>query len=125
MPLTETEIRKAKPADKAFKMTDGRGLYLLVTPAGSKLWRWKYRVDGKEKVMAVGTYPDMNGPQARMRHEDERRKLLAGIDPMAQTWSRPAQIASVQALPFILRAARNQAAHPQAACSAWPPAYVR
>lgn len=84
MPLTETEIRKAKPTEKAFKMADGRGLYLLVTPTGSKLWRWKYRVDGKEKVMAIGTYPDMNGPQARMRHEDERRKLQAGIDPMAQ-----------------------------------------
>ena len=84
MPLTDTEIRKAKPTDKPLKLSDAKGLYLLVSPAGSKLWRWKYRVDGKEKTMALGSYPDMSLAQARMRHEDERRVLLAGIDPMAQ-----------------------------------------
>lgn len=84
MPLTDTAIRKAKPIDKPLKLSDSKGLYLLVNPTGSKLWRWKYRVDGKEKTMALGSYPDMSLAQARMRHEDERRVLLAGIDPMAQ-----------------------------------------
>ena len=84
MPLTEIQIRKAKPTDKPVKLSDGKGLYLLLTPTGSKLWRWKYRVDGKEKLMTLGAYPDMPLAQARMRHEDERRVLLAGIDPMAQ-----------------------------------------
>ena len=84
MPLTEIQIRKAKPTDKPLKLSDGKGLYLLLTPTGSKLWRWKYRVDGKEKLMTLGAYPDMSLAQARMRHEDERRVLLAGIDPMAQ-----------------------------------------
>ena len=84
MPLTDTAIRKAKPTDKPLKLSDAKGLYLLVNPTGSKLWRWKYRVDGKEKTMALGSYPDMSLAQARMRHEDERRVLLAGIDPMAQ-----------------------------------------
>lgn len=84
MPLTEIQIRKVKPADKPVKLSDGKGLYLLVNPTGSKLWRWKYRVDGKEKLMTLGTYPDMGLAQARMRHEDERRVLLAGTDPMAQ-----------------------------------------
>ena len=59
MPLTEIQIRKAKPTDKPLKLSDGKGLYLLLTPTGSKLWRWKYRVDGKEKLMTLGAYPDM------------------------------------------------------------------
>ena len=59
MPLTEIQIRKAKPTDKPVKLSDGKGLYLLLTPTGSKLWRWKYRVDGKEKLMTLGAYPDM------------------------------------------------------------------
>lgn len=84
MPLTEIQIRKAKPTDKPVKLSDGKGLYLLVNPTGSKLWRWKYRVDGREKLMTLGAYPDMGLAQARMRHEDERRLLLAGTDPMAQ-----------------------------------------
>lgn len=84
MPLTDTEIRKTKPAAKPLKLSDGKGLYLLVNPTGSKLWRWKYRVDGKEKLMTLGAYPDLSLAQARMRHEDERRLLLTGTDPMAQ-----------------------------------------
>jgi hypothetical protein len=65
MPLTDTAIKKAKPGAKPVKLSDGRGLYLLVSPAGSKLWRWKYRVLGKEKVMALGAYPDVSLAQAR------------------------------------------------------------
>lgn len=84
MPLTEVQIRKAKPSDKPVKLTDGKGLYLLLTPNGSKLWRWKYRFDGKEKLMTLGAYPEMGLAQARMRHEDERRILLTGTDPMEQ-----------------------------------------
>lgn len=84
MPLTEITIRKAKATDKPLKLTDAKGLYLLVNPTGSKLWRWKYRVDGREKLMPLGAYPDISLAQARQRHDDERRKLLSGIDPMAQ-----------------------------------------
>jgi hypothetical protein len=65
MPLTDTAIKKAKPGAKPVKLSDGRGLYLLVSPAGSKLWRWKYRFLGKEKVMALGAYPDVSLAQAR------------------------------------------------------------
>jgi len=54
MPLTDTAVKKAKPGDKPVKLSDAKGLYLLVNPVGSKLWRWKYRVLGKEKVMALG-----------------------------------------------------------------------
>lgn len=55
--LTDRAITAAKSMEKAYKIADGNGLYLLITPAGSKLWRWKYRSGGKEKLMAVGSYP--------------------------------------------------------------------
>ena len=57
MPLTDTAARQAKPGPKPAKLSDGHGLYLLVNPAGSKLWRWKYRHQGKEKLMPLGRYP--------------------------------------------------------------------
>ena len=57
MPLTDRQIKNAKPADKAYKLADGGGLYLQVTPAGGKLWRLKYRVGGKEKLLSIGKYP--------------------------------------------------------------------
>ena len=54
MALTDTAIRGTKPGTKPFKMYDREGLFLLVNPSGSKLWRWRYRFDGKEKLMALG-----------------------------------------------------------------------
>lgn len=54
MALTDTEIRKAKSKEKAYRVSDGGGLYVWVTPAGGKLWRWKYRNDGVEKLMSFG-----------------------------------------------------------------------
>jgi hypothetical protein len=55
--LTDTAIKKAKPAEEAYSMSDGGGLYLWITPAGGKLWRWAYRFDRKRKLMAFGQYP--------------------------------------------------------------------
>jgi integrase len=65
-------------------MSDGGGLFLWITPAGGKLWRWKYRFDGKEKLMAFGKYPDVTLKRARERHAQARELLAEGIDPMAQ-----------------------------------------
>jgi integrase len=84
MPLTDTAIKKLKASDKPMKVSDERGLYLLVNPSGSKLWRWKYRFDGKEKVLPVGQYPDISLAQAREAREDARKLLALGSDPMAQ-----------------------------------------
>ena len=84
MPLTDTAIKKAKPGPSPAKMGDGKGLYLLVTESGSKLWRWKYRADGKEKVMALGSYPDVSLAQARDAMGAARKLLAAGSDPMAE-----------------------------------------
>lgn len=83
MSLTDTAVRQAKPAEKPRKLADGGGLYLLVSPAG-KYWRWKYRFQGKEKLMALGVYPDVTLAKARERHQAGRRLLADGIDPMAQ-----------------------------------------
>jgi hypothetical protein len=58
--LTDTEIRKAKAKGKAYRMSDGGGLYLLFTAPGVKLWRWKYRFEGREKLTSFGSYPDVS-----------------------------------------------------------------
>ncbi|KCB53062.1 site-specific recombinase, phage integrase family [Bordetella hinzii 1277] len=83
MPLTDLQIRKAKPSDKPRKLSDGGGLYLLVNQAG-KYWRWKYRFEGKEKVMALGVYPEVTLAEAREAHQAARKLLAAGVDPVAE-----------------------------------------
>ena len=84
MPLTDTAIRKAKPADKPVRMFDGGGLYLEIALTGGKLWRWKYRHGGKEKRLALGAYPAVSLADARERHAEARKLLAAGIDPSEQ-----------------------------------------
>lgn len=84
MPLTDIAIRKAKPADKPQRLFDGGGLYLEIAPSGGKLWRWKYRLAGKEKRLALGIYPDVGLADARERHAAARKMLAAGIDPGEQ-----------------------------------------
>lgn len=83
MPLSDVAIRKAKPAAKPVKLADGAGLYLLLNPTGSKLWRWKYRIAGKEKLLALGAYPEVSLVDARNACTDARRLLAKGIDPSA------------------------------------------
>jgi|ERR1017187_1380536 integrase len=81
MPLSETAIRQAKSESKPIKMFDGRGLYLLLNPNGSRGWRFKYRIDGREKLLSFGVYPDVPLKLARDRCEAARQQLAAGIDP--------------------------------------------
>lgn len=83
MPLTDTAIRTAKAADKPYKLSDERGLFVLVNPNGSKWWRLKFRVDGKEKMLSFGTYPDVSLKDARSKRDDARKMLSDGIDPGA------------------------------------------
>ena len=82
--LTDTAIRKSKPTNKAYRLPDCKGLFLFVPPAGGKLWRFKYRHDGKQRLMALGSYPDVPLALARERHTEARKLLAAGVDPMAQ-----------------------------------------
>ena len=84
MSLTDTEIRKTKSGAKAYRLPDTKGLFLFVTPTGGKLWRYKYRHGGLQKLMAIGKYPDVPLTLARERHAEARRLLATGIDPMEQ-----------------------------------------
>src|SRR5665647_328050 len=84
MPLTDIAIKKAKPAAKAYRLADSGGLFLFVTPAGGKSWRWKYLVDGKQKLMTFGLYPDVSLAEARELRDDARKRKNKGIDPMAE-----------------------------------------
>jgi integrase len=81
MVLTDTAIRNAKPADKPYKVTDSQGLYLLVNPRGSKLWRIKYRIDGVERKLSLGAYPEITLAEARAARDAARRQLAHAIDP--------------------------------------------
>ncbi len=84
MAITDTEIKRAKPQQKSYRLSDSGGLHLVISPAGGKLWRWKYRFEGKEKLMALGKYPQVSLAMARERHSEGRRLLATGVDPMVQ-----------------------------------------
>ncbi|MCB2050522.1 MAG: DUF4102 domain-containing protein [Novosphingobium sp.] len=81
MALTDIAIRNAKPRAKPYKMGDAGGLYLMVTPAGGKLWRLKFRVAGKEKLLSLGGWPDVSLANARKERDTARETLAAGADP--------------------------------------------
>ncbi|MGV8057116.1 MAG: tyrosine-type recombinase/integrase [Smithellaceae bacterium] len=83
MSLNEMKVRKAKPQEKPYKISDSGGLYLHVTEKGSKLWRLKYRYDGKQKLLAFGSYPEISLQDARQRREDARKLLANDVDPGA------------------------------------------
>lgn len=82
-PLTDVQIRTAKPQAKDVKLFDGGGLFLQVTPSGGKLWQLKYRFEGKEKLLALGAYPAVTLQEARKRREDAKTLLANGADPGA------------------------------------------
>jgi len=83
MPLTDAAVRNAKPTEKPRKLSDEKGLFLLIQPSGSKYWRQKYRFEGKEKLLALGVYPDVSLAEARARRDEARKLLANGVDPSA------------------------------------------
>lgn len=83
MALTDTAIRKAKPSDKPYKVADSLGLYLLINPRGSKLWRVKYRMNGVERKLALGSCPEISLAEARAARDAARKQLAHSIDPNA------------------------------------------
>jgi len=82
-PLTDLQIRNAKPKEKEYKLADGGGLYLLVTPTGGRLWRLKYRFGGLEKKLALGAFPELGLSGARQKRDEAREQVAQGIDPGA------------------------------------------
>ncbi|MCX5834859.1 MAG: integrase arm-type DNA-binding domain-containing protein [Deltaproteobacteria bacterium] len=83
IPLSDMKVQKAKSKDKPISLFDGGGLYLLITPSGGKLWRFKYRFNNKEKKLAFGSYPEISLQDARQKREDARRLLANDVDPDA------------------------------------------
>ena len=82
-PLSDAQIKNAKPQEKDYKLMDGFGLFLLITPTNGKLWRFDYRFDNKRKMLALGAYPSVTLAEARQRREDAKKLLANGIDPGA------------------------------------------
>ena len=96
MAMTDLAVRTAKPKDKPYKVTDSGGLYLLVNPHGSKLWRFKYRFHGIERKLAIGAYPEITLAAAREARDTARKQVANSIDP--NTAKRLAKIeASIKA----------------------------
>jgi integrase len=82
--LSESRIRTAKPAAKPYKLFDERGLFLLVTPAGGRLWRFRYRLGGVERLLTLGAYPDVPLKRAREKRDEARKLVADGVDPSAR-----------------------------------------
>jgi len=91
--LNDTRVRSAKSREKAFKLSDERGLFLLVMPTGSRLWRLKYRVNGREKLISLGAYPDVTLKRAREKRDAARRLIADGVDPSVQRKAERAALA--------------------------------
>lgn len=83
VPLSDLQVRNAKPRSSDYKLSDGYGLHLLVTHTGGKLWRFQYRFDGKQKGLALGVYPEISLSDARQRRDEARKQLANDIDPSA------------------------------------------
>lgn len=81
MPLTDTQIRAAKAVDREVKLYDGLGLYLVVNPRGSKLWKMRYSYGGRERKLSFGRYPEISLRDARDKRDEARKVIAAGNDP--------------------------------------------
>jgi integrase len=108
--LTDSQIRSAKPSDRPRKLTDSRGLYLLLTPNGGRYWRFNYSFDGKYKTLALGVYPDVPLVRARVQHQEARLQLAQGVDPGAEEQVQ-GKTFEVVARAWYARWAKNR--HPQ------------
>ncbi len=103
--LAVTQIISAKPRDKEYKLMDGYGLFLLVTPTNGKLWRFDYRYGEKRKTMAIGSYPSVSLVEARQRRDDAKKLLANGVDPgeMKKALKSNAQDIAANTFEFVAR----------------------
>lgn len=104
MALTDTAVRQAKPKEKPYKLSDSQGLYLDIRSNGSKLWRFKYRLAGKEKLYAIGAYPEITLSDARTERDRVRKLVANGIDPVHERKERARTHAATTENTFTLLA---------------------
>jgi len=103
MPLTDIQVRNAKSGNKPVKMTDGGGLYLLVSPKGGRWWRFDYRFGGKRKTLSLGTYPDVSLKDARDKRDEARKLVANGADPGEVRKARKATDAGAECFEAVAR----------------------
>lgn len=106
MPLTELQVKNAKPKQKAYKLTDGEGMYLEVAPNGGRYWRLKYRHLGKEKRLALGVYPEISLADARDRRFEARKLVANGMDPSSH--KQEVKKAAIEAAAITLESVYQQ-----------------
>lgn len=82
--LTDAAVNASGATEQPRKLFDERGLFLLINPNGSRLWRLKYRIENREKLLAVDAYPDVGLKRAREKRDEARKLIAAGIDPSAK-----------------------------------------
>tara|TARA_R110002073_G_scaffold84268_1_gene201014 strand:+ start:697 stop:1914 length:1218 start_codon:yes stop_codon:yes gene_type:complete len=111
MALFDTALRNAKPGLKPYKLYDEKGLFLIVTPAGGKWWRYRYKFNGKEKELSFGTYPDVGLQKARDKRDAARKLLADGVDPSEHRKAQKASRLSKSANSFEVVAREWFAAH--------------
>jgi len=119
MALTDTKVKQTKPKEKDFKLSDSGGLFLLVKKNGSKYWRLKYRIAGKEKLLSIGVYPTVTLKQARKARDHAKEQLEEGVDPSQAKKAKKAE--RVEALENNLEAIAREW-HKQQALT-WSPGY--
>jgi integrase len=117
--LSDARVRGAKRATKPYKLYDGGGLFLLVHPNGSRYWRLKYLFDGKERLFAIGVYPEVTLAEARAKALDARRSVCEGIDPVLERRHRRASNAAASAETFQIIAEEWMASRGDV----WSPSY--
>ena len=120
MTLTDTHCKTAKPKEKAYKLSDGGGLYLEVMPHGSKLWRLKYRYLGKENRISLGSYPEVSLKEARDKRDSAKKKLIEGVD-LAQHKKKEKQLIVLNAAKTFELVAREWHEHSK---ERWTPTYA-
>ena len=97
MALTESKVKNLKPEARPFKVSDERGLYLEVTPAGGKLWRFRYRFGGQEKKLSIGCYPEVSLKEARQAAYEARHSIANGDDPAVEKQKKKVRVSMLQA----------------------------
>ncbi|MFU1926448.1 Arm DNA-binding domain-containing protein [Bordetella hinzii] len=120
--LTDLKIKSIKPAERDYKLSDGGGLFLLVKPTGGKLWRWKYRIDGKENLFAIGAFPKISLAQARAARDTARSLIKQDIHPSHERQSvKRRNLGKLRPVRPSARPERNSQRHHRQAAPRAPP----